>query len=105
MRQTNADLVRYYRIANHLYFKNALPQGMPLHFAKIKDRGVTLVLNNKVAMVIKINEDLRPWQAITIMTVLHEMLHVEKPEHTGHGWQFDQRMLRLAQAGAFDGNW
>ena len=39
------------------------------------------------------------------MTVLHEMLHVEKPEHTGHGWQFDQRMLRLAPGwGTFDGN-
>ena len=105
MRQSNHDLRRYYRTANRLYFHNKLPKDIPLQFARIKDRGVTLVLNNKVALVIKINEDLRSWQAITIMTVLHEMLHVERPELLGHKWQFDRRMLRLAKLGAFDGNW
>lgn len=103
MRQTNADLRRYYRFANKRYFNNKLPK-LNLYFSKLRTTGVTRLLCN-TPMYIEINEDLRTFQAITILTVLHEMLHVEKPSHKGHDWRFDRRMLRLAKMGAMDGLW
>lgn len=107
MRQNNADLRRYYRMANRLYFRNTLPKDMPMRFYKLRKAvGRTLVTRNgKKAVEIRISEKLRTLQAITIMVVMHEMQHVEKPSHEGHGWRFDKRMLRLAKAGAFDGLW
>jgi hypothetical protein len=105
MRQTNADLKRYYRTANRLYFHNALPKDLPVRFAKLRGLGVTRVLNGSIPVVMEISGDLRRTSSLTILTVLHEMLHVEKPQHKGHDWRFDKRMLRLAKAGAFDGLW
>jgi hypothetical protein len=107
VKQTDADLRRYYRIANKRYFGNKLPVHFHLQFGKIKGAGVTHVLNGDTPIAIEINETLRTFQAITILTVLHEMLHVEKPkdDHKKNDWRFDRRMLRLAQQGAFDGLW
>lgn len=104
MRQTNKDLRRYYRVANRKYFGNALPE-LNLYFSKLRSiSGVTRVLGD-VPAYIEINEDLRTYQAITIQTVLHEMVHVEHPTWKGHDWRFDRRMLRLAKMGAMDGLW
>lgn len=104
MRQTNADLRRYYRFANKRYFGNKLPS-INLYFTKLRSiSGVTRLLCN-IPAYIEISESLRTFQAITIQTVIHEMVHVEHPTWKGHGWQFDRRMLRLAKAGAFDGCW
>lgn len=106
MRQTNADLRRYYATANRLYFHNKLPKDFPVRFGWLKETGLVRVRHSdQVPVDITINEKLRTFQAITIMVVLHEMLHIEKPHHKGHGWRFDRRMLRLAKAGAFSGLW
>ena len=104
MRQTNADLRRYYRTANSQYFDNKLPS-INLYFTKLRSiSGVTRLLGD-IPAYIEISESLRTFQAITIQTVIHECVHVEHPAWKGHGWQFDRRMLRLAKAGAFDGCW
>ena len=104
MRQTNADLRRYYRVANRKYFSNALPE-LNLYFSKLHGiSGVTRLLSN-APVYIEIDEGLRTLQAITIQTVLHEMVHVEHPLWKGHDWRFDRRMLRLAKMGAMDGLW
>ena len=106
MRQTNADLRRYYRIFNRKYFKGKLPE-VPIRFAKMHKKwtlGTTWLRHGK-ALDIEINKNLQNTQCVTVMTVVHEMVHVEHPTWKGHGWQFDRRMLRLAKAGAFDGLW
>jgi hypothetical protein len=83
---------------------------MPVLFGKVH-RGslaVTHVLTFKgvtVVVDVTISEELRTIQNTTIMTLLHEMLHVEQPRPQGHGWRFDRRMLKLAKAGAFNGLW
>jgi hypothetical protein len=76
-----------------------------MRFAKMRAVGTTWVNGYNVPVEICITEKLRTFQAMTMMTVLHEMQHVQKPTFKGHGWQFDKRMLRLAKAGAFDGLW
>ena len=106
MRQTNADLRRYYRVANAKYFAGRLPKDMPVLFSRLKGRtGLTYVYKDTTPLSILVNEDLRTYQAITILTVIHEMVHVEHPQWKGHGWQFDRRMLRLAKDRAFCGLW
>lgn len=106
MRQTNGDLKRYYRVANRMYFRNALPKDLPIRFANLPPGilGRTRVYGSAVEHVL-ISKRLQTLMCPTLMTLLHEMLHVEKPTRVGHGWRFDKRMLRLAQAGAFDGTW
>ena len=106
MRQTNAHLRSYYCWANAEYFRNALPKDIPMRFAKMRAVGTTWV-DSKTGKPVEIwvTDKLRKFQAITMMIVLHEMQHVEKPSCMGHGWRFDKRMLRLAKAGAFDGLW
>lgn len=106
MKQTNADLKRYYRIANQLYFNNKLPHDLPVFYGRTRTGvlGTTLV-QGKLAHRIKISNRLRAFHCLSVMTMLHEMLHVEKPTLIGHDWRFDRRMLRLAKLGAFDGLW
>jgi len=107
VRQTNRDLWRYYDVANHKYFKNKLDKTIPIRFAKLpcKVLGRTQVCNQGIAQCIEISESLRKFEAHTIMTILHEMCHVESPQWKGHGYKFDRRMLQLAKMGAFNGLW
>ena len=107
MRQTNADLRRYYRVANAKYFKNKLPKDIPIRFAKLPHGclGKTYVCNHGIPQCIEINNTLRSFESHTIMTMLHEMVHVENPQWKGHGYKFDRRMLRLAKDRAFAGLW
>ena len=107
MRQSNSDLWRYYDVANAKYFKNKLPKDIPIRFAKLQPHvlGKTYVCNHGIAQGIEISERLRSASAHTIMTMLHEMVHVEHPQWKGHGRHFDGAMLRLAKAGALNGLW
>ena len=106
MKQTDADLQRYYNTANRLYFRNALPNDLPIVFDRLRPKVLgSTATRGAIAHGIRISIRLRPFLCLTVMTVLHEMLHVEKPLHCGHDWRFDKRMLRLAKAGAFDGLW
>jgi hypothetical protein len=104
--QSNADLRRYYRVANRKYFKGKLPD-IPVRFAKVNRLvlGILWINPGDVPSDIEISEELRYVQNLTIMTLLHEMVHVENPRWKGHGWRFDRRMKQLAQDGAFDGLW
>jgi hypothetical protein len=106
MRQTNRDFRHYYRVANKLYFDNALPDDLPVRFGNLPPGvlGRTWV-HGGVAVDIVISKRLQTLMCPTLMTLLHECLHVEKPKYVGHGWQFDKRMLQLAKLGAFNGTW
>ena len=107
MKMTNRDLWRCYDVANLRYFHNKLQRDIPLRFAKLPNGmlGKTYVCTHGIAQAIEISERLKSNEVHAIMTLLHEMVHVEKPRYKGHGWRFDRRMKKLAQDGAFDGLW
>ena len=107
MRQTNTDLWRYYDIANYKHFRNRLPKDIPIRFANLPRTvlGRTCICNHGIPQAIEISNTLRKFQGHTIMTMLHEMVHVENPKWKGHGWKFEHRMLKLAKARAFAGLW
>ena len=105
---TNADLRFIYKKANKLYWHNKLPKDLPVYFEKMKRScyGVTKVFHQaQKPHSIRINKEIRGQRALCILTVLHEMCHVEFPRRKGHqGWH-DRRMLKLAKSGAFNGLW
>lgn len=102
-RGTNADLRYYYKVANKLCFRNKLPV-VPVRFGNIRHLGSTRVLEG-VPYSIIISKRLQFSSKLTVMTLIHEMCHVEFPERRGHGWRFDKRMRKIAAQGGFDGLW
>jgi len=56
-----------------------------------------------------ISEEIKKFKAITILTVLHECVHVETwdrvTQKSCHGRLFNKRMKQLANKGAFNGLW
>ena len=122
-RLTNADLARAYRRFNRLYFGNRLPKDTVVRFSSCREGrreylGFTMrcakyrVIAGKSDAVavgttrfrIILNQRHRR-RSIALPTLLHEMVHVENYEWYNHGKKFDARMLRLAEAGAFNGLW
>ena len=59
---------------------------------------------------IEVDPGLRKYRAVTILTVIHELVHVEQwdrvpQHHSHHGRIFQNRMKDLAAKGAFNGLW
>jgi predicted SprT family Zn-dependent metalloprotease len=59
--------------------------------------------------LILVSPDLKKMQAVTVMTVLHELVHCEQwdevSDRTQHGRKFENRMKQLVARGAFKGLW
>jgi hypothetical protein len=106
---TNSDLRYWYKNANRWYFGNKLPKDIPVRFG-VLPKGVlgSTEMNKKgrscQAVSVWIAKDIRSRRAIVILTLLHEMVHVENPTWN-HGTPFQRRMLRLANDGAMNGLW
>jgi hypothetical protein len=105
------DLRDAYVGFNRKYFHNALPKDLPCYFRKLPTKstfGHTLIdpQTDKPIRIV-INKKLQYWHFsdLILMTLLHEMCHVENPGPVGHGPWFQRRMLRLAKAGAFRRLW
>jgi hypothetical protein len=131
--QTNADLQRFSRAANKRYFGGKLPIARIQFTAKLGNHchGKTRVQKYHLAFRIlaihgkeydeevdcyhiEINTRLRRWRDLCMMTVYHEMVHAEldslgfrgkELSCRKSGTRFNQRMVELAQAGAFNGLW
>jgi predicted SprT family Zn-dependent metalloprotease len=54
---------------------------------------------------IRLNPVMRFESKVYKFTLLHEMVHVKLYPYRFHGKKFDQEMLRLACAGAFNSIW
>lgn len=106
---TNSDLQYAYRIANRRYFGNKLPKDLLVKFATINryKLGSTWMnhSNGWKPYRIHISSKLRFSSSLSLMTLLHEMVHVEFPKPDDHGPWFNKRMKKLAKAGAFEGLW
>lgn len=96
---------------NRLYFDNRLPAGTVVFWEPVdggvaeKDRiyPTSREIVNGVS-IIRIDPCLRSHQCLWGMALYHEMCHISKPK-AWHGKEFDNEMLRLAQAGAFSHIW
>jgi len=129
MRMTNRALQIWFRKLNRDYFKNTLDPDIRVSFKSIRVLGRTKRVwfqrpattkerrengLNKTAIAcyyiprIWIAEKIRFSPRLAITTLLHEMVHAENMGISCHGpnWnRFNQRMLDLAKAGAFNGWW
>lgn len=107
---TNRELRFAYATFNKKYFSNKLPKDMPVFFSsqliRKKKLGRTAVHAHTFRpQWIEITTNIRFSGHLIRMTLLHEMCHVENPRPTGHGKWHDDRMMKLAKAGAFNGYW
>ena len=93
---------------NKRYFRNKLPRDMVVRFHNLKhlgdDCGSTQFFWGRPAFIL-ISKRTRWSRMLTAPTLLHEMIHVEHPEWSGHGPRFHKRMLQLAKAGALKPYW
>lgn len=107
----------YFETANRRYFRNRL-KGVTVEWDR-KLPEITLgttrsqlgpVLKGTRTFKILINPKLRGLTTVIILTLLHEMVHVEQWDKIGrresyHGHKFQRRMKELAASGAFTGLW
>lgn len=125
MKVTNYMLLSYFKEFNRKYFGNRLDKNAIVKFAHLPGHlgvaGSKAIFRkptrkekqkrpNCVSVItrvprIRISDELRDSPAVAIMTLLHEMVHVSKPNWRGHGRHFNQEMLKLAKKGAFNGWW
>lgn len=104
---TNVELQSMYCAYNKLYFHNKLPRDMVAEFGKCGgcNIGLTRIYKNRPLFII-IDKRIKSMRTVALMTLLHEMVHVELPTKAdGHGKIFQKAMLRLAKAGAFNKLW
>jgi hypothetical protein len=104
---TNKDLTLIYGWANRSFFHDKLPHDLDVRFGCPKGLlGRTIVdVYTGRPYYMRIADALKFSSNLCVMTVLHEMTHVEQPKKKGHGAWFNKRMKELAQAGAFNGHW
>lgn len=102
---TNAELTHRYREFNKKYFGNRLPKDMVVEFSQARKwLGVTHYKRGR-PLYIQINWKFRFSLSSCMLTLLHEMVHVELPYNVNHGKKFHARMLKLARQGALKAWW
>ena len=101
---TNAELMQRYHEFNKKFFGNKLPKDMVVEFATSRTwMGITHFRRGR-PLYIQLDKKMRLCVRTCMLTLLHEMVHVEQPE-TNHGKKFHARMLKLARQGAMKAWW
>jgi hypothetical protein len=101
----NKQLRFWYRRYNKKWFQNKLPE-ITLRFAKPDKNwlGDTVFLGTDPEYI-AISKEIKNWNRVVRMILLHEMVHVSLPVRITHGLRFEARMRSLARRKAFSGLW
>lgn len=102
------DLRALYLKLNKKFFSNRLPKDLPVYFCdKLTDNLGTTAISTQTfrPLYMKITKRIAFSFRLCYSTVLHEMVHVMRPEKRGHRRWFDREMLRLVKRGAMNGQW
>lgn len=114
---TNSDLMEMFLEYNSRYFDNRLKKPANLCFAPIgglghcfryRIVGRELRRHEREPFGIHISSVLRKSRRQWLLTLIHEMVHLEQGNRYScglRGRRFNRRMRELAMAGAFDGLW
>ena len=99
-------LTSFYEAYNTAYFYGRLPQIKVYYTAlPITMYGRTdFSLKTKRAIHVLVNRRLKDWLCTSLITLLHEMIHVSNGalrEKDSHGKIFQRERQRLVKAGAF----
>lgn len=115
-RWTNADLMEMFLEYNSRYFGGKLRTPASLSFASLDGLGHCFRYRHlygphkgeEELFGIHIGKDLRDSRRQWLLTLIHEMVHLEQGNRYScglRGKRFNKRMRELALAGAFDGLW
>jgi hypothetical protein len=109
--QSDKQLKRWFARYNKLYFQDSLPPDTEIWWEPLSTAdGVTCPVYEVSAghFSIRLDPGIKGFTAYWRSTLLHEMVHValwpRHPKHQ-HGKVFNDRMLKLAQDGAFKKLW
>lgn len=109
--QSDKQLKRWFNKYNALYFNNTLPDDTILFWEPLSNAdGMTCPVYEISAgkFSIRLDPGIKGFSAYWRSTLLHEMCHLalwpNHPKHQ-HGKVFNDRMLKLAQDGAFNKIW
>lgn len=102
---TNDDLMIHYRDFNKKFFSNKLPKDMIVEFGESKNWLGCTTYKKTRPLYIQINRRIRFSLSMCMMTLLHEMVHVNLPPRVNHGKEFQMRMLKLARQSAMKRWW
>lgn len=103
--QPDPQLKRWFRQYNQKYFDGGLPSDTRISYCWVTKAHGNCNLESDGKFHIRINPDGTGTREARKFTLLHEMCHVKLWPNGAHGKAFNQEMLRLATAGAFEGLW
>jgi hypothetical protein len=110
-RLTNRGLRLAFLKANKRYFDGKIPKDTQVAYGKAP--GLMGYFSPSAGIVINRELRNRKMWASSVMTLLHEMVHAfqdrypvrDRSKDRSHGKAFHREMLRLANEGAFKGQW
>ena len=113
-RATNKMLQNWYNIFNSRFFEGRLPPDIEVRFARTEDDKDQLGSDCmgcyiKSLKLILVDARLDGYWKVLQSNMLHEMAHVRWPDHISHkhiadhGMMFQRELVRLFEAGAYDG--
>ncbi len=104
---TNKELRSEYRRLNERFFGGSLPEDTTVRFGDLEDEDEDGYCAEDE---IVIDKDLRKHGDLASIILLHEMTHLSLgpsyrgyPSDDGHGMRFQAEIVRLFEAGAYDG--
>lgn len=113
-----SDLWALFYFYNETYFGKRLPIPLAISFAKFPNKALGRTVPVKIrcpgntgtsyGYKIELGQQIRWSRRLWAATLLHEMVHLEQRNRYScglRGKKFNQRMLELAQSGAFDALW
>ena len=103
--KSDRQLKRWWGTYNRLYFDNSLPDTIVFWEAVSSAYATHQVVEGQ--HVIRINSGVGrvAKRGIGSCVLLHEQVHQRLYPYQRHGKRFNRKMLRLAEAGAFDEIW
>ena|SRR5579863_1608743 len=102
---TEAELRRAFTFFNKYYFDGKLHNPYEIKFKKLASNDGASKRCDR-GYYIHIEEGLRRFPNFAIITLLHEMAHVARQDimyPDGHGMQYSAEIIRLFNAGAYEG--
>jgi hypothetical protein len=110
----DTSIQRFYHLVNRRYWRGRLPRDVIVRWDRklLRREHAVATLENYPAVVciIRIARELYCCRGLVGLVILHEMAHLAiqlrlQRACAGHGWRFQQEMMRLAKLGAFRELW
>jgi hypothetical protein len=102
--KSDRQLRRWYNEFNRKWFNDELPKDIAVRYEVVDGAQAEADPQNDGTWILRIHPAIAWSSRNAAFALIHEMVHV-KTECMGHGKEFQDEMLRLAQCGALRNLW